>query len=836
MNVPFPRPVDHGTSDSAQMLGPLPERREVEKAVILAAGRGRRMEKLTADRPKGALEVGGHALIDWQIQALRAAGVKDIAIVTGHGADALAGRDVTYINNPNWKTGTQVETLLEAAEWVGDEPIIVTYSDIIFHPSAPLALLERPGDIVVAYDADHRWLWRRRFGNWLKDSETFRLGPGQVLAEIGGKPTNIEELDGQFMGLMLLAPMGLQLLTRRFQAEPMERRRKLDFTALLGLLVRAGTRIDTAVNLLPWMEIDSVRDLRLAIAMVNPDPIHGHGPELEFPDGVQRSHSRRIDELDEEIDNNDVDRAQKPYSTAKRTKMATERDLVPADIGEITNVIAVQNWGRSGSTFVQSLFDDHPQILSTPNFYSRKYFLLWASSLALLRDDEKIDAFIEGFAQWWNAGLVDATAGLHRLGPRRNEIAGVPKDTLRSLLMTSLPPGMPITRQRLFAAAHAAYAIARGQDLDPHGLQIMYPVHGEIRGVAAALIEDFPRAQFVHTLREPVSNVASMIRHLRFNSLDDRDDALTAAMRMLFKREGSRFGRKFTIFSDRPYFDWLIAADQARALKLEDLHRGGSQAITEVARNLGLREWSGLTRSTWDGKEWWNRPESGTESKLGPDPSMRPNVELLSPTDLKKIEIIARLTRAGAGQYRHLTNSHAIAARLWLILLLVVPWRFELSNSPKLAQRLEAIAQSRLLPERTRATLSQRLLRELRKVSLLRMNLGTVFIRRNLPDESKSAAVRGTLILTESRRRVRIRALASVDRSNPTTNDAIDAVYLDDALLFRSAGDHLTWAFILCFGGVLARFKSFYAVRSIMLMAIKGRKIPVTMEPYTTLT
>lgn len=248
MNPPFVPHAPNAPLPLAQMLPPLAERRDVRKAVILAAGRGRRMGKLTADRPKGALEVGGHALIDWQIEALRAAGVKEIAVVTGHAAEALAGRDVTYIHNSDWARGTQVETLLKASDWIAGDPTIVSYSDIIYHPCAVLALLERPGDIVVAYDADHRWLWKRRFGNWLKDSETFRLGAGQVLVEIGGKPSHIEELDGQFMGLFLLTPEGLNNAVCRFGYAVREVRSPLDFTGLLRAMIAEGAIIQTAAN------------------------------------------------------------------------------------------------------------------------------------------------------------------------------------------------------------------------------------------------------------------------------------------------------------------------------------------------------------------------------------------------------------------------------------------------------------------------------------------------------------------------------------------------------------------------------------------------------------
>src|SRR5262249_23402219 len=109
------------------IVGPLGAPRKVKKAVILAAGCGRRMGKLTRDRPKAALELGGHALLDWQIQALRRAGVEQIAVVTGYCPSALQGRDVTYIHNSIWDKGTQVDSLLCAKAWIGDEPVIVSY-------------------------------------------------------------------------------------------------------------------------------------------------------------------------------------------------------------------------------------------------------------------------------------------------------------------------------------------------------------------------------------------------------------------------------------------------------------------------------------------------------------------------------------------------------------------------------------------------------------------------------------------------------------------------------------------------------------------------------------
>ena len=54
------------------------------KAIILAAGRGRRMGRMTRSLPKCLLKIGGMTLLDRQIHALRGAGIREIGIVTGY--------------------------------------------------------------------------------------------------------------------------------------------------------------------------------------------------------------------------------------------------------------------------------------------------------------------------------------------------------------------------------------------------------------------------------------------------------------------------------------------------------------------------------------------------------------------------------------------------------------------------------------------------------------------------------------------------------------------------------------------------------------------------------
>lgn len=110
----------------------------VTKAVLLAAGRGSRLGPLTDTFPKALLQVGGEPILHRIIDALAAAGVTDVAVVTGHAAAALE-RETG--NGERWGVrlryfrqealdGTAAATSL-AREDVGDAPFFVGWGDIV---------------------------------------------------------------------------------------------------------------------------------------------------------------------------------------------------------------------------------------------------------------------------------------------------------------------------------------------------------------------------------------------------------------------------------------------------------------------------------------------------------------------------------------------------------------------------------------------------------------------------------------------------------------------------------------------------------------------------------
>jgi choline kinase len=120
----------------------LHEVNEFDHAVVLAAGRGRRLRPLTDDTPKTLLDVGEQPILGHIFEALDEAGYRTVTMVLGHEADQIRGYceesaydfEFEYVHNEVFADTNNLYSLWLARERLLDGFTLVN-SDTVFPPA-----------------------------------------------------------------------------------------------------------------------------------------------------------------------------------------------------------------------------------------------------------------------------------------------------------------------------------------------------------------------------------------------------------------------------------------------------------------------------------------------------------------------------------------------------------------------------------------------------------------------------------------------------------------------------------------------------------------------------
>lgn len=108
-----------------------------KKAMVLAAGLGKRMRSYNDKVPKPLVEVNGKPLIDWSLDLLVESGIEEVVVNTSYMAEMLEEhlrrRNTPHIHISR-EDGAPLETgggIRKALPLLGDEPFFVLNSDVI---------------------------------------------------------------------------------------------------------------------------------------------------------------------------------------------------------------------------------------------------------------------------------------------------------------------------------------------------------------------------------------------------------------------------------------------------------------------------------------------------------------------------------------------------------------------------------------------------------------------------------------------------------------------------------------------------------------------------------
>ena len=232
------------------------------RAIILAAGSGTRLSPLTDQCPKCLVPMGDRRLIDFQIEALRAAGADDIVLVVGYEADqvrAHCGDGVRYIENADFRTTNSIYSFYLAAAELDCDTFLFN-CDILFDAALVRRMLEGGAPNVVAVDGGVQRV----------------QGEMNVACEAGGRIRAInkrlspEESQAQSVQLVKFDAAGARAVAAEVRRLIAEDQKDAFPTLAYGPLIEAGRLFAVEVGDLAWGEIDSVEDYDRAVADVLP--------------------------------------------------------------------------------------------------------------------------------------------------------------------------------------------------------------------------------------------------------------------------------------------------------------------------------------------------------------------------------------------------------------------------------------------------------------------------------------------------------------------------------------------------------------------------------------
>jgi len=127
---------------------------KIDKAVVLAAGRGTRMRELTAEVPKPMIKVRGKPVLQHIIEGLRDAGIRQFIVVVGYRADAVrnffgdGSRHNIAIQYATQTVQDGTGRVVDLArDFVGDFPFILSYGDILVDPVNYKCVADLPDNV-----------------------------------------------------------------------------------------------------------------------------------------------------------------------------------------------------------------------------------------------------------------------------------------------------------------------------------------------------------------------------------------------------------------------------------------------------------------------------------------------------------------------------------------------------------------------------------------------------------------------------------------------------------------------------------------------------------------
>jgi choline kinase len=245
------------------------------RAIIIGAGRGRRLMPTTADTPKCFAEVKGRRILDWSLQALAANGVHDICFIGGYRIEKVQTYypRLTFRHNADWEHNNILASLMYAEDLM-DAPFLCAYSDTLFTADVVTRLLRNPGDIALSVDTCWLERYRHRSDHPPSDAEKVTAANGRITRV--HRDIDPKAAHGEYTGIAKFTQSGAAALKQHYHrcrktyaGTPFREAPVFEKAYLIHLfqdMIEAGVPLAHADTPGNYIEVDTQQDFELARA------------------------------------------------------------------------------------------------------------------------------------------------------------------------------------------------------------------------------------------------------------------------------------------------------------------------------------------------------------------------------------------------------------------------------------------------------------------------------------------------------------------------------------------------------------------------------------------
>ena len=233
------------------------------RAIILAAGRGGRLQGVIGDRPKCLARVGDRTLLERQIEALQAAGISRITVVGGYRIEMvrrICPSAVEFVHNARYASTNSLYSLWLARELLLDG-FLVLNCDVLFHRQLLVDLLTARYDDAL--------LMAARNGTPYSDEEMKVCVRGGRVVNIA-KTIGDDEADGENIGIAKFGAAGAAVVIEEMTRLLGEGESRAWLPAAFNAFCQRRPLRVVESRGFPWIEIDFPEDYWRACTDVLP--------------------------------------------------------------------------------------------------------------------------------------------------------------------------------------------------------------------------------------------------------------------------------------------------------------------------------------------------------------------------------------------------------------------------------------------------------------------------------------------------------------------------------------------------------------------------------------